>query len=492
MGHARNDAQGLLHGLARTDLDVFVQLVFSLLNPRETLEHGWYLDAMVRALEDVERGDCRRLQVTVPPRHLKSILVNVAFPAWLMGRDPTVKVICVSYAQDLATLHARAFRKVVTSHMYAAVFPETAASISRETDIEVATLQGGFRYATSLGGTVTGVGADLIIIDDLMKAADAVYPETRAKAKRFVDETLMSRLNDKRHGKVVAIQQRLHEDDISGHLTEKGSFRHLNLPAIAIRDEIIPLTRNRAHARRIGDLLSPRREPRETLDEIKRDMGSRAFETQYQQNPTPGDGDYVKWDRIAFYDDVPSRTHLLKVVHSWDCAASPAPGADYSVGTIWGFDGQSWLLLQVIRERLDYPDLLARVRLERNKWRADLVLVEKASSGIALLQDLVRDIRCTSAPQHHAPWSSRLAADTKQPKAERFYTGMERLYSGVARFPRDAPWMDDLRREMMSFPNARHDDQVDSVSQFLNWAAGQGGRTLVNDRFARREGPRPR
>lgn len=464
------DHRDFILRLARAELEVFLSLVFAVLNPTEVLHYGWYLEAMVKSLEDIESGANRRLQITVPPRHLKSILVNVAFPAWMMGRDPTFKVICASYSKDLAALHARDFRKVVTSSMYQAVFPRTAAAFLRPTDAGMRTRSGGFRFATSLGGTVTGVGADLIVIDDLMKAADAAYPETRANAKRFVDETLMSRLNDKRTGKVIAIQQRLHEDDISAHLTEKGSFLHLNLPAIAVQDELFPITGRRVHARRIGDLLSPEREPRETLEEIKRDMGTRAFETQYQQNPTPADGDYVKWDKIVFYDQAPERAGLFKVVHSWDCAASPAPGADYSVGTIWGFDGKAWLLLDVIRERLDYPDLLARVRAERSRWRADVIVVEKASSGIALLQDLARDWRGKSDPVHHAPYCQRIAASAILPKAERLYTGMDRLYSGLARFPRDAPWLADLRREMMSFPNARYDDQVDSVSQMLEYA----------------------
>ncbi|RZJ45393.1 MAG: hypothetical protein EON87_07585 [Brevundimonas sp.] len=473
------DPRLLVHGLARTDLEVFLQLVFGLLSPGESLSYGWYLDAMVRSLEDVANGTNRRLQITVPPRHLKSITVNVAFPAWLMGRDPTFKVICASYAQDLAALHARAFRKVVTSQMYSEVFPETAVSLVRETDVDITTRQGGFRFATSLGGTVTGVGADLIVIDDLMKAADAAYPETRAKAKRFVDESLMSRLNDKKHGKVIAIQQRLHEDDISAHLTEKGSFRHLNLPAIAVQDEIFPLLRGRTHARRIGELLSPDREPQETLDEIRRDMGSRAFEAQYQQNPTPADGDYVKWDKIVTYEQAPERTRLRKVVHSWDCAASPAPGADYSVGTVWGFTGKAWLLLDVMRARLDYPDLLARVRSERARWQADVIIVEKASSGIGLLDDLARDMRGLNDPVHHAPNCLRIASTSRLPKAERLYTGMDRLYSGLAQFPREAPWLADLRREMMSFPNARYDDQVDSVSQFLQYAASSTQRQPI-------------
>lgn len=478
MPETQPDPRQILHGLARTDLEVFLQLVFKLLNPGETLNYGWYLEAMVRVLDEIEDGTNRRLQITVPPRHLKSITVNIALAAWLMGRDPTTKIICASYSQDLANLHARAFRKVVGSQMYREVFPVTAASIIRATDVEVTTRQGGFRYATSLGGTVTGVGADLIIIDDLMKAADAAYPETRARAQRFVDESLMSRLNDKQAGRVIAIQQRLHEDDLSAHLTEKGSFKHLNLPAIAVRDELFALTRGRVHARRIGDVLSPAREPRETLEEIKRDMGPRAFEAQYQQNPTPGEGDFVKWDRIVFYEDPPPRVDLRKIVHSWDCAASPAPGADYSVGTVWGYNGTSWLLLKVIRERLDYPDLLARVRSERTKWRADVIIVEKASSGIGLLQDLSRDMRGTGDPAHHAPSCMRIAASSRLPKAERLYVGMDRLYSGFAQFPRDAPWLEDLRREMMSFPNAKYDDQVDSVSQFLAWAVSNNERRL--------------
>jgi predicted phage terminase large subunit-like protein len=470
--------QAFVHTVARTDFEVFLGLCFRQINPSAVLSWGWYLSAMARALMDVADGSSRRLQITIPPRHLKSITTTVAFSAWMIGRDPTYKIICASYGQELSSSLSREFRKVITSAWYAEVFPVTAFSITRDTDTEVRTRQGGFRFATAVGGAVTGFGADLIIIDDLMKAADASFPEARARAHCYVDESLMSRLNDKASGAVIAIQQRLGEDDVSAHLTNKGGFRHLDLPAIAIRDEIIPLTRRRTHARRLGDVLSPEREPREVLEQIRIDLGPRAFESQYQQNPTPPDGDYVKWDRIAFYDETPGRADLRKVVHSWDCAASPAPGADYSVCSVWGQNSKAWLLLDVIRERLDYPDLLARVRSERARWRPEVIIVEKASSGIGLLQDLARDMRCTSDPAHHAPWCMRLAADAKQPKAERLYTGMDRLYSGVAMFPREAPWLEVLRREMMSFPNGRHDDQVDSISQFLTYAVSNVQRRL--------------
>lgn len=474
---------------ARHDFGVFLELTFALLNPGGALAKGWYLSAMVQAMNDIANGSNRRLQITVPPRHLKSITTTVAFAAWMLGRNPSYRIICASYGQDLAVELSRDFRKVIQSGLYRAIFPVTAASIVKDTDTQVRTRQGGGRLAVGVGGAVTGFGADLIIIDDLMKAADASFPEARAKAQRYVDETLLTRLNDKASGAVVAIQQRLHEDDVSAHLTNKGGYRHLDLPAIALRDEIIPLTNGRVHVRRIGDVLNPSRESQEILDQIRLDLGPRVFETQYQQNPTPADGDVIRWDRIQFYDEDPidflvteGRRTLSRLVISWDCADSIAPTADFSVGTVWGYDGACWRLLDVIQVRLGYADLLARVRSERKRWKADLVLVEDASVGPAILDMLAQDQRRLSDPQHHAPYSARMKIRPRVGKAERYAMAAEPLYSGRAKLPRQAPWLETLRKEMMGFPNARHDDQVDSLSQFLNWMVGVGGRQLTNPR----------
>ena len=247
----------LLYARARYDFGAFVELTFAFLSPGVPLARGWYLSAMTQALMEVADGSSRRLQITVPPRHLKSIMTTIAFSAWMMGRNPAYKIICASYGKQLSSTLSRDFRKVVTSAWFARVFPEMASSIIRDTENELETRQGGFRYATGVDAAVTGIGANLIIIDDLMKAGDASYPEARAKAQRFVDESLFTRLNDKATGAVIAIQQRLHEDDVSAHLTAKGGYRHLDLPAIAVRDEIIPLTRGRTHVRRIGDVFNP-------------------------------------------------------------------------------------------------------------------------------------------------------------------------------------------------------------------------------------------
>lgn len=468
------------HATAARRFDIFAALAFHVLEPTTPLSRGWNLEAMAAALSDVESGACRRLLITIPPRSMKSLYASVAFPAWVLGRDPSAKLICVSYSQDLAAIHSRNFRKVIQSELYRQIFPQAANAFIRTLEHDLQTREGGYRLATSLGGTVTGIGADYILIDDLMKAQDASYPEARQRAKQFVDETLLSRLNNKTTGKIVSIQQRLHEDDIVAHFKEKGGFRELELPAIAVRDETIPLMNGRVHVRRIGEVLSPEREPKETLDRLRAEMGNRVFQAQWQQDPTPPDGAYIDWYRIQLHDGAPPRNRLFKIVHSWDTAASTESHADYSVGTVWGYDSEIWLLLDLIRVRLAYPDLLARVRLERKRWRADMIIVENKGIGPALLADLRRDFRGIGNPEHHAPYCGRFSANPRGSKQERMMAQVERLYSGFAKLPRQAPWLDELRREFVAFPGGRHDDQVDSISQFLEYAIGPGGRSIIN------------
>ncbi|WP_395651637.1 hypothetical protein [Brevundimonas sp.] len=478
----------LLLAGARHDFGAFLELTFALLNPGVPLVKGWYVSAMVQALNEVADGSNKRLQITVPPRHLKSIATTVAFTAWMLGRNPAMKIICASYAQDLASELSRDFRKVIQSELYRAIFPVMASSIVKDTEDRMFTRQGGGRRAVGLG-SITGYGADLIIIDDLMKAADASFPEAREKARQYVDGTLFTRMNNKASGAVISIAQRLHEDDIPAHLIAKGGYRHLDLPAIALRDEIIPLTHGRTKVRRIGDVLNPEREPMDVLERLRLELGPRVFETQYQQNPIPTDGDVIRWDRIQFYDEDPidflvdeGRRKLSRVVISWDCADSVAPNADYSVGTVWGYDSNFWRLLDLVQVKLAYADLLARVRYERKRWRADVVLVEEASVGPAILDMLSQDMRCQSDPQHHATYCQRQKIRPRVGKAERYAMASEPLYSGWAKLPREAPWLPGLQKEMMGFPNARHDDQVDSLSQFLIWMVGLGGRRLVDPR----------
>lgn len=378
----------LLHRTARDDFEVFLELGFAYLNGNARLSRSWYLSAIAESLAKAACGDCRRLIVTVPPRHLKSTIISVLFPAWLLGRNPHTRIIVASYGQDLADILARDFRKVISSRWYAKVFPKAAQSIVRDTAAETVTSAGGCRFAAAVGGTLTGRGADYLICDDLMKAQDATSAQSREKVKRFFDETLLSRLDNKATGRVIAVQQRLHEDDIVAHLLAKEAYEHLCLPAIATAETTFRLTHGRTHVRKVGDLLSPDRESRATLDELRAEMGAQVFEAQYQQNPTAPEGAYVRWHDIRFYDSAPQREAFTRIITSWDTGLSEDKNADASVGTTWGLHKGVWYLLDVLAVRMDYTRLVDQIEAVQTKWNAHLVLIEAGGIGQALVRRL--------------------------------------------------------------------------------------------------------
>ena len=461
----------ILAALAQTNFFAFTWRAYQTLHPGEDRPFipNWHIEAMCHALIEVAEGRCQRLVITVPPRHLKSICAAVALPAWLLGHDPGCRILVASYAQDLARKHSEDFRAILESDWYQTLFPRTRIAERGARIDEVRTTRRGFRKAVSLGGAATGFGADVLIIDDLLKAADATATSDteRARAKSYIEGTLLSRLDDKTNGKVIAIQQRLHEDDPVGYLLATGAYTHLNLPAIAETDEEIPLGGGRVHRRRKGEALFPQREPLETLERQRREMGSAAFNAQYQQNPIAPDGAILRWEWFGVYDDRPPRNWFQHVVQSWDLGMSDDPGSDPSVCTTWGFREKKWYLLDLLRDRLDYPELKRTVIRLHDEWVADRVVIEKAGSGIPLLQEIHRE-------QSWRGWPFLPTLD----KEVRFRAACARIEAGEVLLPRDAPWLEDFRHELMGFPNARHDDQVDSVSQFLNWLGGVGLRRM--------------
>jgi hypothetical protein len=213
---------------------------------------------------------------------------------------PVDRIIVASYSGNFASELHRQFRMVVNSTWYQALFSGTRWE--RETDSEMITSEGGSRFATSVGGTLTGRGADLIIIDDPLNATEA---QSEASRKRVIDwygGALVSRLNDKETGAIIVVMQRLHEDDLAGHLLRQGDWMHLNLPAIATEDQDIPLANGSTYRRKQGDLLHSERESRETLDRIKTQIGSLQFSAQYQQQPIPLEGNIIRRRWFVTYD----------------------------------------------------------------------------------------------------------------------------------------------------------------------------------------------
>ncbi|GJD63987.1 phage terminase large subunit [Methylobacterium frigidaeris] len=460
----------LRDALLREHLYFFTWKTFAALHPGQAFTPAWHVRAIAHALERLARGECRRLLITVPPRHLKSICTAVALPAWLLGRDPALKIMVASYGGELATKHARDFRAVLAQPWYQALFPRTRLAPGGNREDEQLTTARGGRKAISLGGAATGFGADLIIVDDLMKAADAASPVERERVRSYYEQTLLSRLNDKGAGRVVAIQQRLHEDDLAGYLVASGQFEHLNLPALATGEESVPIGFGQVHWRAKDEALCPEREPAAVLERLRREMGAYAFSAQYQQDPVPPGGNRVRWEWLGSYAAVLGREAYQGVVQSWDTALTAEPTSDYSVGQTWGFREDHWHLLDVVRERLDFPELKQRVRGQAGRWNADLVLIEHAGSGIPLLQQLRAEEGGRRVYQ---------GVKVKLDKQTRFEGQTGHLETGRYLLPRQAPWLEAFRREVLAFPRGRYDDQVDSLVQFVEWSGSPRSRGLL-------------
>jgi predicted phage terminase large subunit-like protein len=268
----------------------------------------------------------------------------------------------------------------------------------------------------------------------------------------------------------VLVMQRLHQDDLAGYLLKQPGWFHLNLPAIATRDEQIPLGDGRFHQRKLGDVLHPARRSRKDLDAIKA-MGSMIFAAQYQQSPVSEAGNLVQADWFQWYDHEkpPVRSATGRFIQSWDPALKGDPGSSFSVCTTWLQQDGNHYLRDVTRVQYVYPDLLDEVLKQYRRYMPDALLIEDNVSGSALIPDL------RYRHQIHA-----IGIRPEGDKITRLGSASLSIQSGSVYLPREAPWLGNFLSEVLQFPQAEGgaDDQVDSLSQYLNWAKKTGRETL--------------
>ncbi len=453
-----SENQKLLTALFRQDFQSFLRKCFATVAPGKTFLDSWHLGSMAHELSEVTAGRTTRLIINVPPRSLKSISVSVAYVAFRMGHDPGLKVIVVSHAAELARQHARDFRQIVESDWYRAVFPDFKVAAVGDRLYETLTTKNGYRLATSVGASVTGKGADLIIVDDPNKAQDVQSEARRREVNGYFDLTLYTRLDNKQTGAIIVVMQRLHADDLVGHIEETELWTKLAIPAIEVEDcdyRTGPSPRD-IYRRAAGEILQPERDSQEVLDRSRAVMGSMAFEAQYQQNPIPAEGNIIKRSWIRHYNVAPSEFELIIV--SWDTATTIGEGADYSVGTVWGLYHSQFFLLDVVRGRIEAPDLRRLVEGTELKWQAHVSIIEKTGIGHALLQDIRRTM--SIRPILIAP---------KYDKLSRLVAQSPKFEAGQVFLPHEAPWLGTYISELLAFPFGRHDDQVDSSSQALKY-----------------------
>src|SRR5262249_52932396 len=293
---------------------------------------------MASKLEEVRRGRCKRLIINVPPRHLKSLLASVAFPAWLLGHEPSKQILSVTYAQDLSDNLARKSRTLMTSPFYEGLF-DTRLAKGREAVSDFETTVGGTRFTASVGGVLPGRGADIIIIDDPLKADDALSETRRRSVNQWFDNTLRSRLNSQKRGAIIIVMQRLHADDLVAHVQQHESWDVLSFPAIAEQDEtydfVMPYGRRRIH-RSTGEILQPALLSPSDLESQRRGMTEYNFVAHYQQNPQPPSGIIVKWEWLRLYEPGDLPKQFDQIFQSWDTANKDTELSNFSVCTTWG------------------------------------------------------------------------------------------------------------------------------------------------------------
>jgi predicted phage terminase large subunit-like protein len=435
------------------DLMAFTEFGFGVVRPGIPFKSNWHLEAITEKLSQVASGEVRRLIITLPPRTLQSLCASVALPAWFLGHYPWERVVVVSYSDFLARTHANDFRLLVNHPIYQATFP--AMCLQRDTDREITTTQRGKRIATSIDGTLTGLGGNLIIIDDPIKPGDAMSESVRARVIDWYRSTLLSRGDAKAETRIVVVMQRVHQNDLVGYLQEQGGFDVLNLPAIAQRNETFDLGDGRTYIRRKGELLHPEHEPANALIELKRNMGPIAFSAQYQQSPIPPGGRIIKRKWLTTYDNIQYQAGD-RIIMSWDIALSETEAGDYSACVVLLRRGEVFYILEVVRGRFTFEALKRKVMEVKQRYGSATLLIEDSPISRGLIQSL-REQLANVTPYRPATdkWARAIAQS-------------DLFAGGSVRLPRRAEWHEEFIAELLGFPG-RHDDQVDALTQGLAW-----------------------
>lgn len=410
---------------------------------------------IIDKLELLVSGRIKKLAVVLPPRHGKTTLASILLPAYFLGRNPRGNVITASYGAELSEGWGRRVRGIIQDESFARVFPDCMLSPDSQAAGRFNTTQNGQYISTGRGGPLTGRGADLLVLDDLIKDAEEARSEIICKGiVEWLKHVALTRLS--RDGKIVAISTRWSEKDPMGWLLkEQRGWEIVHLPAIC--EGAGDLLRRPA-----GAALWESQCPLNVLESIRVAVGPQVWQSLYQGNPTAAQGMVFKRQWFRHYHEAPEK--FEKLVQSWDTAFKTGASNDFSVATTWGKSENGIYLLHLWRDRVEFPELKRQVALQAEQWKPHTVLVEDKASGQSLIQELKL---ATTFPV------IAVKADTdKETRASAVTAYFE---SGKVLFPEGAAWLAGFEDELAGFPGAVHDDCVDSLTQALNYLRDTSG-----------------
>ncbi|MDF2965881.1 MAG: putative phage protein [Rickettsiaceae bacterium] len=432
----------------------FIRKYFETINPGIEYKSNWHIDLIAEQLAEVQEGKIKRLMINMPPRALKSVCVSVAWPAWLLGHNPTLRIIVASYSQVLSIKHSLDCRAVMESSWYQEMFPATSLSEVHNTKSKFLTTQFGFRFAVSVGGSITGEGGDYLIIDDPHNPTHIHSKKQREKVNTWYEQTFATRLNDKSKGAIILVMQRLHEGDLAGHLLANSKrWKQLKLPAIA-QEEYAYEVNGKQHFYVPGEVLHSGREELEELALIQEELGSHNFAAQYLQEPISNASSLLKKENISFFNE---QVKFDYIVQSWDTAIKVSCQSDYTVCTTWGVQGNRYFLIDMLRAKYEYSELKRTIISQAAIYRPKFVIIEDKASGQSLIQDLA--IETNIHIKKYKP---------VRDKVTRFAATIPYFESGWIVIAEGAAWLNVFLQELMAFPAGTNDDIIDSLSQFID------------------------
>ena len=444
----------------------FFKAAWLILEPTTPLQDNWHIkylcDTLQLEIERIARGEKKTLDIliNIPPRTLKSSIVTITLNAWAWARWPHLKFIASSYASTLATEHATKARRLIDSEWYKSNWGHKFKLTDDQNTKEMfENNKSGFRKSVGVGSALTGSGSDILIIDDPLNPEEAHSEADRLTCTRWFKETAYSRLNNQEIGLRIVVMQRLHQSDTTGYILEnqKHLWRHICLP-VSTEFEVKP---PELVAYYKNGLLFPARFNAAVIADAKTILGAYGYAGQMGQSPTPLGGGIIHCDWFVRYKVLPEK--ILRRIWSWDTAVKTAEKNDWSVGQLWAEGVYGYYLERLIRAKMEYPDLLQRVKTEYTLSPSSAILIEDKSSGQQLLQSLKKE---TKLPI--------IAIEADKDKVARANFVTPTIQAGRVYIPEDAEWMAAFLSEVSMFNMGTYDDQVDALTQVLKYFTEHG------------------
>jgi len=433
-------------------------------------EFGWHHEYLISRLNKLVHQKNQRIMVSMPPRHGKSELVSRRFPCFYLGAHPNNKIITCSYSSGLASMFNRDVQRIMESELYTDIFPDTlmagikavkdipnAKKFKRTSNMFEIVNKYGYLLSAGVGGSITGLGADLLLIDDPVKNEEEAMSETyRENTINWYNSTAYTRLEG--GANVVIVQTRWHRGDLSGKLlaemaTGGDQWEIINFPALLTGDPCDGDIRER------GQALWSGKYPVDRLELIKKQVGSRVWSSLYQQSPTIEGGNIIKESWLRYYVALPfdpKKWRESYLVTSWDCSFKET-GKSYVVGVVIAKYKADYYLLDIYRRKADVVDTKKAIKQLAETWpNCKTILVEAKANGPAILSLLKGEV------------TGMVAVEPEVSKDERLHSISPIFEAGNFHIPANHPLTATIVDELISFPNSDNDDIVDAISQGLN------------------------